>query len=153
MVKGMRFEKLIGMAGEFYTAFQLTMLGIECGLVKQDGTDIVAVKCVNGSLITPQRIEVKTATVFDKKSLFNFQISKGGEKRPYTKVDCDIIALCSITQKSVLFFNVEKFQHKITKKIHVNDFLRDEDVKRSWDQSLYESQKHMRIALNKEKNK
>jgi len=153
MAKGMRFEKLIGMAGEFYTAFQLTMLGVECGLVKQDGTDIVAVKSVDGSLITPQRIEVKTATSLDKKNLFNFQISKGGDKRPYTKEDCDIIALCSITQKGVLFFNVEKFQHKITKKLHVNDFIKDEDVKKSWEQSLYESQKHMRIALNKEKNK
>ena len=153
MAKGMRFEKLIGMAGELYTAFQLTMLGVECGLVKQDGTDIVAVKSVDGSLITPQRIEVKTATSLDKKNLFNFQISKGGDKRPYTKEDCDIIALCSITQKGVLFFNVEKFQHKITKKLHVNDFIKDEDIKKSWEQSLYESQKHMRIALNKEKNK
>ena len=109
MAKGIRFEKLIGMAGEFYTAFQLTMLGIECGLVKQDGTDIVAVKCVNGSLITPQRIEVKTATYMNK-DLYNFQVVQGGDKRPYTKAECDIIALCAIKERSVIFFNVEKFK-------------------------------------------
>ena len=32
-----RSEKLTGTAGELFTAFELTMLGIECDLIKQDG--------------------------------------------------------------------------------------------------------------------
>ena len=32
-----RSEKLIGTAGELFTAFELTMLGIECDLIKQVG--------------------------------------------------------------------------------------------------------------------
>ena len=152
MVKNMRLEKLIGMAGEYCTALQLCMLGVDCGLVKQDGTDIVATKSVDGSLLVPQRIEVKTATYMNK-DLYNFQVVQGGDKRPYTKAECDIIALCAIKERSVIFFNVEKFQDKKTKKIHINDFRREEHIKMSWEQSLYESQKHTRIALTNEKKK
>ena len=144
MAKDLRGEKIIGMAGETYVAYALSMMGVECSLVKQDGTDIIACKSMDDTLIVPQRIEVKTATWLNDKKLFNFSTSKGGDKRPYTKKDCDIIALCSIRQKAVLFFNVEKLQ-KVSKKIHMNDFMNEEDTKRSWQSSLYESQKHMEI--------
>ena len=121
--KNIRGEKLIGSAGEAFTLFSLNMMGVECDLVKQDGTDIVATKSIDSNLLFAQRIEVKTATFISDKNLYSFSISKGGDKRPYTKEDCDILALCAVRQKAVLF-NVEKFQDKVTKKIHLNDFMR-----------------------------
>ena len=88
----------------------------------------------------------------NEKKLFNFSTSKGGDKRAYTKKDCDIIALCSIRQKGVLFFNVEKLQ-KVSKKIHMNDFMNEDDIKRTWQSSLYESQKHTFNLLKKRTKK
>ena len=41
-------------------AFELTMLGVQCDLVKQDGTDVVAIKGFD--VPVAQRIEVKTST-------------------------------------------------------------------------------------------
>jgi len=147
-----RGEKIIGSAGEAFTVFTLNMLGVECDLVKQDGTDIVATKSIHGNLLVAQRIEVKTATFFSDKNLYSFSTSKGGDKKPYTKEDCDILALCAVRQKSVLFFNVEKLS-TVTKKIHINSYMNEEDVKRSWESSLYESQKHTFYLLkNKRKN-
>ena len=150
--KKIRAEKIIGSAGEAFTLFTLNMLGVECDLVKQDGTDIVATKSIHGNLLVAQRIEVKTATFFSDKNLYSFSTSKGGDKRPYTKEDCDILALCAVRQKSVLFFNVEKLS-TVTKKIHINSYMNEEDVKRSWESSLYESQKHtFNLLKNKRKN-
>ena len=150
--KKIRAEKIIGSAGEAFTVFTLNMLGVECDLVKQDGTDIVATKSIHGNLLVAQRIEVKTATFFSDKNLYSFSTSKGGDKRPYTKEDCDILALCAVRQKSVLFFNVEKLS-TVTKKIHINSYMNEEDVKRSWESSLYESQKHtFNLLKNKRKN-
>ena len=86
--------------------------------------------------------------------MYSFSISKGGDKRPYTKEDCDILALVSReTKSSSLFFNVEKFQDKVTKKIHLNDFMREEYMKQSWQSSLYESQKHTFNLLKKRERK
>jgi len=149
--KNIRGEKLIGSAGEAFTLFSLNMMGVEADLVKQDGTDIVATKSIDSNLLVAQRIEVKTATFISDKNLYSFSISKGGDKRPYTKEDCDILALCAVRQKAVLFFNVEKFQDKVTKKIHINDFLREEYMKQSWQSSLYESQKHTFNLLKRER--
>ena len=152
MAKDIRGEKMIGTAGEAFVVYALSMMGVECSLVKQDGTDIIACKSIDDSLLVPQRIEVKTATWLNDKKPFNFSTSKGGDKRAYTKKDCDIIALCSIRQKGVLFFNVEKLQ-KVSKKIHMNDFMNEDDVKRTWQSSLYESQKHTFNLLKKERKK
>ena len=149
--KNIRGEKLIGSAGEAFTLFSLNMMGVEADLVKQDGTDIVATKSIDSNLLVAQRIEVKTATFISDKNLYSFSTSKGGDKRPYTKEDCDILALCAVRQKAVLFFNVEKFQDKVTKKIHINDFLREEYMKQSWQSSLYESQKHTFNLLKRER--
>ena len=74
-----RSEKLTGTAGELLTAFELTMLGIECDLIKQDGTDVVAVK--GDGVLMAQRIEVKTATFVDKKkNVIVFQPQKANQK-------------------------------------------------------------------------
>ena len=45
------------------------MMGVECSLVKQDGTDIIACKSIDDSLLVPQRIEVKTATWLNEKNI------------------------------------------------------------------------------------
>ena len=53
---------MIGTAGEAFVVYALSMMGVECSLVKQDGTDIIACKSIDDSLLVPQRIEVKTRT-------------------------------------------------------------------------------------------
>ena len=88
------------------------MMGVECSLVKQDGTDIVATKSIDSNLLFAQRIEAKTATFISDKNLYSFSISKGGDKRPYTKEDCDILALCAVRQKAVLFLMLKNFKIK-----------------------------------------
>src|SRR6056300_506415 len=132
-----RSEKLVGTAGELFTAFELTMLGIECDLIKQDGTDVVAVK--GDGVFMAQRIEVKTATFVDKKKCYCFSTSKGKPKRPYTKYDCDIIALVALPQRRIQFMSVGSLPG-VTKKVHIDTFEHDKDlIKKSWDYALEKS--------------
>ena len=42
---------------------------------------------------------------------------------------------------------------KVSKKIHMNDFMNEDDIKRTWQSSLYESQKHTFNLLKKERKK
>ena len=138
MAKSVRTHKLTGTAGELYTAFQLCMLGVECDLVKQDGTDIVAIKSTG--LQVAKRIEVKTSTHINEKNQYSFTTSKGGQKRPYTKEDCDILALVALPERKIHFFPVSRLLTTITKKIHVDTFIREEDlIKRTWEYSLERS--------------
>ena len=147
-----RAEKLTGTAGELFTAFELTMLGVECDLIKQDGTDVVAVK--GDGLFMAQRIEVKTATFVDKKHCYCFSTSKGKPKRGYTKDDCDILALVSLPQRNIQFLPVG-YLPGITKKIHINTFENDRNlIKRSWEYSLKKSmEEHKKIFDSMEKNR
>jgi len=132
-----RAEKLTGTAGELFTAFELTMLGIECDLIKQDGTDVVAVK--GDGVLLAQRIEVKTATSVDKKKCYCFSTSKGNPKRPYTKFDCDIIALVALPQRNIQFMSVESLPG-LTKKVHIDTFEYDKNlIERSWNYALEKS--------------
>ena len=73
-----RAEKLTGTAGELFTAFELTMLGVECDLIKQDGTDVVAVK--GDGVFVAQRIEVKIATLLIRNIAIVFQHQKANQK-------------------------------------------------------------------------
>jgi hypothetical protein len=142
-----RGGKLIGTAGELYTAFELTMMGMECDLVKQDGTDVVVIK--GDGVHVAQRVEVKTCTYIDR-NYYNFTISKGGEKRPYTKEDCDIIALVALQERKIQFLPVSKVTKIKTKKINVDLFRRDEEItQRSWKYALEKSIKESRDLLNK----
>ena len=89
--------------------YALSMMGVECSLVKQDGTDIIACKSIDDSLLVPQRIEVKTITWLNEKKLFNFSTSKGGDKRAIQKKIRHHSFVFHQT-KRCLFFNVEKLQ-------------------------------------------
>jgi len=147
-----RSEKLTGTAGELFTAFELTMLGVECDLIKQDGTDVVAVK--GDGILMAQRIEVKTSTYVDKKKCYSFSTSKGKPKRPYTKYDCDIIALVALPERNIQFIPVGLLPGQ-TKKVHINTFRNDKNlIERSWkyalEKSLIECKK---IFDNMEKNR
>ena len=140
-----REQKLIGTAGELFTAFELTMIGVQCDLIKQDGTDVVAVKGKNVHLA--QRIEVKTSTYVDDKKCYSFSTSKGGQKRAYTKQDCDIIALVALPERKIQFISVGS--HKgMTKKVHVNTFRNDDNlIKKSWDDALEKSLTESKMVL------
>ncbi len=152
MVKGIRSEKLTGTAGELFTAFELSLLGVHCDLVKQDGTDIIATK--GHGLPMALRIEVKTSTHTNERykkntagvgvgKQYSFTTSKGNPKRAYTKEDCDIIALVCLPERKIQFLPVGMCRG-VTKKIHKDAFINDPDITaRSWkfavERCLYES--------------
>tara|TARA_B110000285_G_C15121423_1_gene617405 strand:- start:107 stop:565 length:459 start_codon:yes stop_codon:yes gene_type:complete len=145
MVESIRAHKLIGTAGELFTAFELTMIGVQCDLVKQDGTDVVAIK--GNKVLLAQRIEVKTSTYVDEKKCYSFSVSKGGKKRRYTKEDCDIIALVALPERKIQFISVGLIRG-ITKKVHINTFRNDTDlISRSWDNALKKSLEESRLVL------
>lgn len=152
MAKGIREEKLTGTAGELFTAFELSLLGVHCDLVKQDGTDIIATK--GHGLPMALRIEVKTSTHTNEKykrnkagigvgKQYSFTTSKGSPKRAYTKDDCDILALVCLPERKIQFLPVGMVRG-ITKRIHKDTFINDPDITaRSWkfavDRCLFES--------------
>ena len=146
-----RPEKLTGTAGELFTAFELTMLGVQCDLVKQDGTDVVAIKGFDVPIA--QRIEVKTSTHTNENykkngKQYSFTTSKGNPKRPYTKDDCDILALVCLPERKIQFLPVGMVRG-VTRKIHMDAFINDPDITaRSWqfalDKSVEETEKYLR---------
>jgi len=157
MVKGIRSEKLTGTAGELFAAFELTMLGVQCDLVKQDGTDVVAIKGFDVPIA--QRIEVKTSTHTNEKykkngKQYSFTTSKGNSpKRPYTKEDCDILALVCLPERKIQFLPVGMCRG-VTKKIHMDAFINDPDITaRSWKFALDKSIEETRLYLESMENR
>jgi hypothetical protein len=157
MVKGIRSEKLTGTAGELFAAFELTMLGVQCDLVKQDGTDVVAIKGFDVPIA--QRIEVKTSTHTNEKykkngKQYSFTTSKGNNpKRPYTKEDCDILALVCLPERKIQFLPVGMCRG-VTKKIHMDAFINDPDITaRSWQFALDKSIEETRLYLESMENR
>jgi|TARA_R100001480_G_scaffold4022_1_gene10151 hypothetical protein len=116
----LRGEKIVGNAGESLTVFKLSMMGYAASLVKQDGVDIAVVGGVG--LKVAQRVEVKTVLQRDDMARYSFTISKGKDKRCYTRKDCDIIALAALDIESVLFFPVESFTSNRSLSLTMNDF-------------------------------
>jgi len=145
-----RPEKLTGTAGELFAAFELTMLGVQCDLVKQDGTDVVAIKGYGVPIA--QRIEVKTSTHTNENykkngKQYSFTTSKGNPKRPYTKDDCDILALVCLPERKIQFLPVGMVRG-VTRKVHMDSFINDPDITaRSWqfalDRSVEETRKYL----------
>jgi len=157
MAKSIRSEKLTGTAGELFAAFELTMLGVQCDLVKQDGTDVVAIKGFDVPIA--QRIEVKTSTHTNanyKKNgqQYSFTTSKGNNpKRPYTKEDCDILALVCLPERKIQFLPVGMCRG-VTKKIHMDTFINDPDITaRSWKFALDKSIEETRLYLESMENR
>ena len=157
MVKGIRSEKLTGTAGELFAAFELTMLGVQCDLVKQDGTDVVAIKGFD--VPVAQRIEVKTSTHTNENykkngKQYSFTTSKGNNpKRPYTKEDCDILALVCLPERKIQFLPVGMCRG-VTKKIHMDTFINDPDITaRSWKFALDKSIEETRLYLESMENR
>jgi hypothetical protein len=156
MAKSIRSEKLTGTAGELFAAFELTMLGVQCDLVKQDGTDVVAIK--GFGVPVAQRIEVKTSTHTNEKykkngKQYSFTTSKGNPKRAYTKEDCDILALVCLPERKIQFLPVGMCRG-VTKKIHMDAFINDPDITaRSWKFALDKSIEETRLYLESMENR
>ena len=157
MAKSIRSEKLTGTAGELFAAFELTMLGVQCDLVKQDGTDVVAIKGFD--VPVAQRIEVKTSTHTNENykkngKQYSFTTSKGNNpKRPYTKEDCDILALVCLPERKIQFLPVGMCRG-VTKKIHMDTFINDPDITaRSWQFALDKSIEETRLYLESMENR
>jgi len=146
----LRGEKIVGNAGESLTVFKLSMLGYAASLVKQDGVDIAV---VGGSgLKVAQRVEVKTVLQRDDLARYSFTISKGSDKRCYTRNDCDIIALVALDIEQVLFFPVESFMNVRSLSLTMNDFKNPSD-KNEWASVLEYSQDMMAEVLKMQKLK
>ena len=156
MAKSIRSEKLTGTAGELFAAFELTMLGVQCDLVKQDGTDVVAIKGFD--VPVAQRIEVKTSTHTNENykkngKQYSFTTSKGNPKRAYTKEDCDILALVCLPERKIQFLPVGMCRG-VTKKIHMDTFINDPDITaRSWKFALDKSIEETRLYLESMENR
>ena len=149
----LRGEKIVGNAGENLTVFKLSMLGYAASTVKQDGVDIT----VGGAeLKVAQGVEVKTVLQRDDLARYSFNVSKGSDKRYYTREDCDIIALVALDienlQKAVLFFPVESFTSVKSLTLTKNDFLNPSD-KNEWGFVLTYSQDMMYQILKMAKLK
>lgn len=121
----LRGEKIVGNAGESLTVFKLSMMGYAASLIKQDGVDIAVVG--GEGLKVAQRVEVKTVLQSDDIGRYSFTISKGKDKRCYTRKDCDIIALAALDIESVLFFPVESFTNNRSLSLTMNDFRNPSD--------------------------
>ena len=146
----LRGEKIVGNAGESLTVFKLSMLGYAASLVKQDGVDVAV---VGGSgLKVAQRVEVKTVLQRDDLARYSFTISKGSDKRCYTRNDCDIIALVALDIEQVLFFPVESFMNVRSLSLTMNDFKNPSD-KNEWASVLEYSQDMMAEVLKMQKLK
>ena len=124
--------KILGHAAEAFVVYSLAKLGVEAFMVKQDGIDVVALKGPN--LLVAQRIEVKGAS-HTHNNLYSFTCAKGKPKRPYTKEDCDIIAMVGLLDNTISFRAVEEL-HQITKKIHRRDFDSNDLTERTWNKAL-----------------
>ena len=134
----LRGEKIVGNAGENLTVFKLSMLGYAASTVKQDGVDIAVVGGVD--LKVAQRVEVKTVLQSDDVGRYSFTVSKGKDKKCYTRKDCDIIALAALDIEKVLFFPVESFTNVRSLSLNMNDFKNPSD-KNEWASVLEYSQK------------
>jgi len=151
--KGMsklRGEKIVGNAGENLTVFKLSMLGYAASTVKQDGVDIAVVGGVD--LKVAQRVEVKTVLQSDDVGRYSFTVSKGKDKKCYTRKDCDIIALAALDIEKVLFFPVESFTNVRSLSLNMNDFKNPSD-KNEWASVLEYSQNMMAELLKMHKLK
>ena len=146
----LRGEKIVGNAGESLTLFKLSMMGYAASLVKQDGVDIAVVGGVG--LTVAQRVEVKTVLQRDDMARYSFTISKGKDKRCYTREDCDIIALAALDIESVLFFPVESFVNNKSLTLSKNDFRNPTDGEEgvTFQMSLEYSQNMQAELLKKE---
>lgn len=152
----LRGEKIVGNAGENATVLKLSMLGYAASTVKQDGVDIAVVG--GAGLKVAQRVEVKTVLQSDDMRRYNFTISRGADKRCYTRKDCDIIALVALDITSystsstcaVLFFPVESFMSVKSLSLTQNDFLQPSE-KNQWKEVLDYSQDMMAEVLKMDK--
>ena len=152
----LRGEKIVGNAGENATVLKLSMLGYAASTVKQDGVDIAVVG--GAGLKVAQRVEVKTVLQSDDMRKYNFTISKGTDRRCYTRKDCDIIALVALDITSystsstcaVLFFPVESFMSVKSLSLTQNDFLQPSE-KNEWKSVLDYSQDMMLEVLKMDK--
>jgi len=140
----LRGEKIVGNAGEHLTVFDLSMLGYAASLIKQDGVDISVVG--GAELKVAQRVEVKTVLQCDDMGRYSFTISKGTDRRCYTRKDCDIITLAALDIRSVLFFPVESFTSVKALTLSKNDFHNPSE-KNQWSSVLEYSQKMQEEVL------
>ena len=149
----LRGEKIVGNAGETATVLKLSMLGYAASTVKQDGVDVAVVG--GAGLKVAQRVEVKTVLQSDDMRRYNFTISKGSDKRCYTRKDCDIIALVALdipASDAVLFFPVESFMSVKSLSLTMNDFYNPSE-KHEWKSVLDYSQDMMAEILKMAKLK
>jgi hypothetical protein len=107
-------------------------LGASCRVVNMGATDILAE--FDGKIY---RIQVKASQLKLHKRDFGYQfmVSKGGKKEPFTVSECDIIACVTIDTEQIWFFPIQKLCRQVSKRIHPKRFD-DDTTERTWKDTI-----------------
>ncbi len=86
------------------------------------------------------RVQVKSSQLKEKatnKNNYGYQfiVSKGGKKEPFTPYDCDVIACVALDTENVWFFPVHKICRQLSKRIHPKRFD-EHTTKRTWKDTI-----------------
>ena len=109
---------------------RLMKLGVSCEIVHMGTTDIIA-ETEDGLI----RVQVK-ASQFKRNrngSGYHFSLAYGGNKRPLTKENCDVVALVALDREWVLFKPVECLKGQLTKRFLPQKFDKDDLERRTWE--------------------
>ena len=122
-----------GKVGELVCMVRLMKLGVACEMVHMGTTDIIA-QTEDGLI----RVQVKASQFKRNKngSGYHFSLAYGGNKRPLTKENCDVVALVALDRERVLFKPVECLKGQITKRFLPHKFDRDDLESRSWNHCI-----------------
>ena len=129
-------ETRIGRIGEILTSLWLDKINVPNEICHVAGADIIA---EYHNII--YRIQVKARQKKDfnrhgnRRSVYAFQICKGGNKVKLTREDCDIVALVCIPLEKVIFCHVDS-NIKITTRLKDQEFLKKNIAQLTWSQSV-----------------
>jgi Holliday junction resolvase-like predicted endonuclease len=104
---------IVGQAGEHLVAAVLFEMGVQCAVCPTPGMDLVAFDHKR-----VWRIEVKTTTKIypSDKVCYAFNTSRGNsKKRRLNNKTCDLLALCALPVRRVIFRNIETITGKVTR--------------------------------------
>ncbi len=122
----------IGQAGEYLCAAILIEMKIQTMVSPTEGADLLAF-CNNRYW----RIEVKTANKLEARdsTLFHFGTSRGSKVKTKVTIEkCDIVALCALPFRRVIFRHVNAITSKSTR-LSKNRFIAGCE-RESWQESI-----------------
>ncbi len=104
---------IVGQAGEHLAAAVLFQMGVQCAVCPTPGMDLVAFDDAR-----VWRIEVKTTSKIypSDKFCYAFNTSRGNSKKKrLNATTCDVLALCALPVRRVIFRNIKTITGKVTR--------------------------------------